>query len=257
MTEELSYQVKLDVFEGPFELLLKAIDEGKIDVYRVSLAQITSSYFEYWRREEPNLILAADFLYLAAYLFELKVRGLLPQPEEVTLEENLLGIEESLVQHIQEYQLYKQIAQELRQRKTIYEKVYGRHEGEEVAGEIELVDISLRDLVVAFEKIYREAVEREKIVGIVAEEITLDQRIAEIKELVAGRQDGLPFNELFIRKTRLEVVVTFLAVLELAKQRFLKIVQDRRFASILIFAARPTGGETEMAHGISENEEHS
>jgi segregation and condensation protein A len=78
MTEELAYQVKLEVYEGPFDLLLKAIDDGQIDIHRVSLAQITASYFEYWRREEPDLLLAADFLYLAAYLIELKSRGLLP-----------------------------------------------------------------------------------------------------------------------------------------------------------------------------------
>jgi segregation and condensation protein A len=251
MTEELAYQVKIEVFEGPFDLLLKAIDDGEIDIYRVSLAQITGSYFEYWRREEPNLILAADFLYLAAYLFELKVRRLLPRPEETTVDENLLGLEESLVQHIQEYQLFKQAALELRERKTIFAKVYGRHEGEEVVGEVELVDLSLRDLVVAFQKVYREAVEREKIVGITAEEITLDQRISEIQRLVAGRRDGLPFVDLFIRKTRLEVVVTFLAILELAKQHFLTIVQNRKFASILIFAA---AAEQELNNnGISQN----
>jgi segregation and condensation protein A len=251
MTEELAYQVKIEVYEGPFDLLLKAIDAGEIDIYRVSLAQITGSYFEYWRREEPNLILAADFLYMAAYLYELKVRGLLPRPEETGQAEELAGLEESLAQHIQEYQLFKQIAQDLRQRKQVFERVYGRHEGEEVKGEIELVDLSLRDLVVAFQKVYREAAERERIVGIVAEEITLDQRIEEIRRLIAGRRDGLPFVELFIRKTRLEVVVTFLAVLELAKQRLLTIAQDRRFATILIFAAPEATAEQEREHGVS------
>lgn len=253
MTEELAYQVKIDAFEGPFDLLLRAIDEGQIDIYQVSLAQITGSYFEYWRREEPNLIIAADFLYMAAYLYELKVRGLLPRPEEQQVDEELRGVEESLARHIQEYQLFKQVAQDLRQRKNVFEKIYGRHEGEKVVGEIELVDLSLRDLVVAFQKVYREAVEREKIVGIVAEEISLEQRISEIQRLVAGRRDGLPFVDLFIRKTRLEVVVTFLAILELAKQCFITIAQDRKFASILIFAASPVGAEQEMVHGISEN----
>ena len=68
MTEETAYQIKIDVFEGPFDLLLRAIDDGQIDVNRVSLSQITASYFEYWKREEPNLILASDFLFMAAYL---------------------------------------------------------------------------------------------------------------------------------------------------------------------------------------------
>ncbi|MCU0641671.1 MAG: segregation/condensation protein A [Candidatus Margulisbacteria bacterium] len=253
MTEEQAYQVKLDIFEGPFDLLLKAIDDGEIELHRVSLAQITASYFEYWRREEPNLILAADFLYLAAYLYELKVRQLLPRPEESEQVEELTSLEESLAKHIEEYQLFKQIAQELRERKSVFAKVYGRHEGEEVEGEMELVNLSLRDLVVAFQKVYREAVEREKIVGITAESITIDQRIAEIRQMVAERRAGVPFPDLFIRKTRLEVVVTFLAVLELAKQRFLTIVQDRRFATIMIFAAAAAEEGKGIEHGTDQN----
>lgn len=236
MTEELAYQVKIDVFEGPFDLLLKAIDDGQIDIYRVSLAQITASYFEYWKAEEPNLILASDFLYMAAYLVELKSRELLPYREETVIGESVLGVEESLLAHIQEYEIYKKVAQGLRQRKEVFERIYGRHEGEPLESEIELVDVSLRDLVLAFQKVYKEAAEREKVFSIKAEEITIEDRIVEIKRMVAGRKDGLPFEDLFLRETRIEVVMTFLAILELAKQRFICIAQGRRFGSILIFA---------------------
>lgn len=246
MTEELAYQVKIDVYEGPFDLLLKAIDDGQVDIYRVSLAQITASYFEYWKAEEPDLLLASDFLYVAAYLIELKSRGLLPYQEEETQEENILGIEESLIAHIQEYEIYKKVAQGLKERKEIFERVYGRHEGEPCESDIELVDVSLRDLVLAFQKVYREAAEREKVMPIQAEEITLDERIIEIKRMIAGRKDGLPFEDLFVRRTRLEVVVTFLAILELAKQKFICISQSRRFGSILIFAV-------EFYDGIAES----
>lgn len=235
MTEELAYQVEIDVFKGPFDLLLKAIDEGGVDIYQVSLSQITSSYFEYWRQEEPDLVLASDFLYMAAYLLELKSKGLLPAREEVA-EEDLIGVEESLVSHIQEYEVYKNLAQTLRQRKEVFEKVYGRHEGEEEEKEIELMDVSLRDLVLAFERVYKEAAKRERIVPIKAEEITLEDRIIEIKRMVAGRSHGVPFEDLFLRKTTLEIMITFLAILELAKQRFIKITQGRRFGTILIFA---------------------
>jgi len=246
MTEETTYLVKTEVFEGPFDLLLKAIDDGQVDIYRISLAGIIDSYFDYWKREEPNLILAADFLYMAAYLFELKSKSLLPSREELLPEEDLAGVEASLVEHLQEYQLYKQLAHGLRERKEIFERIYGRHEGEKVEKEFALVDVSLRDLVVAFQRVYREAVEREKVVSIMAEEITLEDRIVEVKRLLAGRTDGLPFIELFMRKTRLEVVVTFLAILELAKQGLITIAQDRRFATILIFAK-------EIRDGISQS----
>ena len=237
MTEELAYQIEIDVYKGPFDLLLKGIDEENIDIYQVSISQITSSYFEYWKREEPDLILASDFLAMAAYLLELKSKALLPAKEEVVEEGVLAGIEESLVSHIQEYEVYKNLAQTLRQRKEVFEKVYGRHEGEEEEKEIELVDVSLRDLVLAFKRVYDEAAKRERIVPIEAEEITLEDRIIGIKKMVAGRSDGVPFEDLFLRKSRLEIVVTFLAILELAKQRFIRLTQGRRFGSILIFAA--------------------
>ncbi|MFA4844756.1 MAG: segregation/condensation protein A [Candidatus Margulisiibacteriota bacterium] len=237
ITAEVSYRVKTEVFEGPFDLLLKAIDDGQVDIFRVSLAQITAAYIDYWRQQAPSLVTAGDFLYLAAYLIEQKTRGLLPAREELTAEaEETAVLEDSLLAHIQEYQLFKQVALGLKERKDVFARIYSRHEGEPVDREIDLVDISLRDLVVAFQKVYREAAQREKIVEIVAEEVSLEERIAEIKRLVADRADGLPFIELFIRQTRLEVVVTFLGILELAKQRFIRITQDRRFGTILVFA---------------------
>lgn len=238
MTEELAYQIEIDVFKGPFDLLLKGIDEGGIDIYRVSISDITSAYFEYWKREEPDLVLASDFLMMAAYLLELKSKSLLPAREEEMAEEMLTDIEESLVSHIQEYEVYKNLAQTLRQRKEVFEKVYGRHEGEAEEKEIELVDVSLKDLVIAFKRVYTEAAKRERVVPIEAEEISLEDRIIEIKRMLAGRRDGVPFEDIFIRRTRIEIVVTFLAILELAKQRFIKITQGRRFGSILIFARK-------------------
>jgi segregation and condensation protein A len=233
---EVAYQVKIDVFEGPFDLLLAAIDDGQLEIHKVSLSEIVDSYFAYWQAAERDLIMAADFVFIAAYLIELKSRSLLPARETVALPEELTGVEEALVSHLQEYEVYKKIALDLKQRKEMFDRIYGRHEGEKVESEIELKDLSLRDLVLAFQKVYKEAVEREKVVAIKAEEITLEDRIVEIKRLVAGRSDGLPFEDLFLRKTRLEVVVTFLAILELAKQRAISIRQGRRFGSILIFS---------------------
>ncbi|MBN2057622.1 MAG: segregation/condensation protein A [Candidatus Saganbacteria bacterium] len=235
MSNDAAYKVSQEAFTGPFDVLIKAIDEGQIDVYQVSLSQITASYFEYWRMESPDLVLASDFLIMAAYLIELKSKSLLPAKEEAVEEDLLENIEESLVAHIQEYEVYKNLAQTLRERKEIFEKVYGRHEGEPQEKEIELVDVSLKDLVLAFKRVYDEAVKREKVVPIRAEEVTLDQRVEEVRRLISGKRGGVQFVDIFIRKTRIEIVVTFLAVLELAKQRCIKIVQDRRYGSIIIF----------------------
>lgn len=246
MTEEISFQVKTEVFEGPFDLLLKAINEGRIDIFQISISQIISAFFDYWKREEPNLVLAADFLYFAAYLLELKSHKLLPYQEEI-VEEETEEIQESLLKHIQEYEIYKKAAEMLKGRKEIFERVWSRHEGEPFEPEIELVDVSLRDLVLAFKRVYDEALEKEKFIPISAEEITLEERIIEIKRLISGRKDGVPFEDLFFRKTRLEIVVTFLAILELAKQRFISLLQGRHFGSILVFAT----GEL-VSHGFEQ-----
>ncbi|MFH1390431.1 MAG: segregation/condensation protein A [Candidatus Margulisiibacteriota bacterium] len=242
LNRETAYQIKLEVFEGPFDLLLKAIDDGKLEVAVVSISDIISSYFEYWKNFKPGLIAASDFLYMAAYLIDLKTRGLLPVRQVEGEAENDLKIEASLISHIHEYAAYKQIALNLRQRKEVFDKIYSRHEGEKVDKEIKLVDVSLRDLVVAFKKVYDEAVERENVLHIKAEEITLEERIVEIREILTRTPAGVPFEELFIRKTRLEVVVTFLAILELAKQGNLDLKQDRRFATIMISLGTAGGG---------------
>ncbi|MDD5382925.1 MAG: segregation/condensation protein A [Candidatus Margulisbacteria bacterium] len=251
MTEDVAYEIEIEAYRGPFDLLLKAIDDGRVDIFRVSIAQIVASYFEYWKREEPDLVLASDFLIMAAYLLEFKSKALLPASDTVIEEEILVDVEDSLVSHLQEYEAYKNAAMTLRQRKEIFEKIYGRHEGEAQEKEFELVDVSLKDLVLAFKRVYAEAAKREQVVPIKAEEVTIDERIIEIKRMVAGRGDGVPFVDIFIRKTRLEIVVTFLAILELAKQSFIRIVQGRRFGSILIFARSIYEGERINNDGIS------
>ena len=231
---QLDYEIKQDVYQGPFDLLLKAIDKDEVDIFSVSISQIVDSYFAYWRAEKQDLLHASDFLMMAALLLELKSKQLLPKKEEFILEEEIGDIEGSLLSHIQEYQIYQNLAQTLKERKNVFEKVYGRHEGEKMEKEIELKDVSLQDLVVAFKKAYDTASKRQRFSMIEEEEITLEQRIEEVKHLVTVNPAGIPLVDIFVRGSRIEVVVTFLAMLELAKQRFVRIVQGGRFEQITI-----------------------
>ncbi|MEA3493166.1 MAG: segregation/condensation protein A [Candidatus Margulisiibacteriota bacterium] len=231
---EDNYNVELDVYKGPFDLLLKAIDDGEINVHQVSLSQIVKSYFEYWKREAPPLVAASDFIFMAAYLLELKTKSILPKREDILGDELLDGVEDSLVSHIQEYEAFKNLAQTLKERKNVFSRVYGRHEGERQEREFELKDVSLRDLVSAFQRVYNEATERENVFHIAAEEVTLEDRVAEIRQMLACKSRGVAFEDIFIRKTRIEIVVTFLAILELAKLNSIRITQGGRFGSIMI-----------------------
>lgn len=236
MSNDVAYQVNLDTFTGPFDVLLKAIEEGEIDIFNISLSQITASYFDYWKRIEPPLVLAADFLTMAAYLLEYKSKRMLPINEElIIVEDDPSNIESSLMAHLEEYAFYKNVAVTLKQKKEIFEKIFARHEGESVEKEFELKDVSLKDLVFAFKKIYDAAQKRDSIRTIADEEITLEMRIAEIKALIEDKKGVVALDEIFFRGTRIEIVVSFLAILELAKQGFIRIAQDKRFEMIYLF----------------------
>jgi segregation and condensation protein A len=173
---------------------------------------------------------------MAAYLLEYKSKRLLPINEEIIIEQDQQSdIESSLMAHLEEYAFYKNVAVALKQKKEIFERVYARHEGESIEKEFELQDLSLKDLVIAFKKIYEAAQKRDSIRTISDEEITLEKRIEEICALLESRSTGVALDEIFFVGSRIEIVVSFLAILELAKQGFLRIAQDQRFQTIYLF----------------------
>lgn len=233
-----TFDITLPKYAGPFDLILEAIRDGKIAIFEINLTQITSAYFEYMNKfEVVNLNAASEFIALAAYLIELKSKKLLPQPEEyeVIVEEEELA--EDLARHLAEYNLFKQAAVELKVRKDSFSKVYSRYHREVLTPENKqyfLTDVNLQDLVSAFQRVYREIAEEDSTGKIVDEEITLAERTAEVLDIL-GKSSGLiEFRQLFIRRTRLEVVVTFLSILELARNQRIRIMQGAEFGTIHI-----------------------
>ena len=97
-----------------------------------------------------------------------------------------------------------------------------------------LKDVNLNDLVLAFQRVFRAVVEEEAVVEIEADEVTLSQRIEEVVKLLEGSEEGVAFEQLFIRRTRMEVVVTFLAILELCRRNMINILQEERFSGIYL-----------------------
>jgi segregation and condensation protein A len=233
-----TYTVKVSTYEGPFELLLQAIKEGRIDIYEVSLAKITHEYLEYLSRL-PALSLdnASQFLLMVAYLLEMKSKKLLPQPhvpEEIAEEEE---IEQELARHIQEYNMYKDLAHGLRHRKDKIARIYSRYHFNERSGAeriIKLKDVNLADLVSAFQKVWEQFQAEGEVQAIVEEPLTLPQRIEEIKTLLKQARGRIHFEELFIRRTRVEIVVTFLAILELARQKLIGLLQGEKYGEIYL-----------------------
>jgi len=234
-----SYFVRLEAFEGPFDLLLHMIDEGKVDIYTISLTQIIRGYTDYMKMmKELDIVIASEFLLMASYLIEMKSRMLLPVKEEPQEEERIEDIEKTLLDRLHEYNVFKELAVRLKKRKEIFGKSYSRHHVDEPVMEEErevfLTDVTLRDLVYAFQRVWKAVEQKEHHGEIEDEAITLPEKISEIQRKLSGKKDGIPFEDLFTRFVKIEVVVTFLAILELARQRKIQIRQGANFDTILI-----------------------
>ncbi|OGC24436.1 hypothetical protein A3J90_04755 [candidate division WOR-1 bacterium RIFOXYC2_FULL_37_10] len=242
MTVE-TFKIETEKYTGPFDLLLAAIKDEKLEIFDVSLAKITSSYFEYLKKSEVlDLSLASEFLLMAAVLLELKSKEVLPKPQEKLLQEEENEIEQDLAKHLEEYRMFKQIAEELRTRGATFKKIFsryhrddGRRKTEKV--EYEFKNVGLDKLVEAFKRVWDSIPQQRALQHIEDEDVTLPQRIEEITDMIKRSGCGIEFEQLFIRRTRLEVVVTFLAILELAKRREIKIVQGGNFGGITIKCA--------------------
>jgi segregation and condensation protein A len=228
------FKVKAADFEGPFDLLLNLIDDGKYTLFDLSLTDITAAYLNFLKDNPQTTInSSAEFLILAAYLIEMKSQALLPaQASDEAVDE----IESDLVNRIQEYRIFKDIAHTLRARKETFEKVRYRYNDDDVESErpIVLVDVDLRDLVSAFSDLWKEVSQKDDVHEIETEEVTLEVRIDEVRSIIRSNKEGVSFRKLFTRWTKVELVVTFIAILELARQRFLKIRQGGNFGDIIL-----------------------
>jgi len=235
-----AYKVRTDVYEGPFDLMLAMIDKGELDLNKLSLSAVTAGFLDYIKSmEQLNIVVGGEFLLMAAYLLEMKSKMLLPQQPLVQEDENLLDVEQDLLQRLAEYKIYKRLAEELRARKDVFQRVYTRYSPEEAAKdqEIFLVDVSLKDLVYAFKRVWEEAESRGKTEEIMGESISVDERITEISILVKGSPSGLKFRDLFRQFIKIEIIVTFLAILELIKRKAIRIMQGESFGDIFIFSS--------------------
>ncbi len=235
----MPYKVKLESFEGPLDLLLFLIKKNEVDIYNIPISNITEQYLDYLEIIQLlDLEAASDFILMAATLMRIKAQMLLPKP---ALEDETDEIEDprtELVYKILEYKRFKDVAVDLgdkeKQAKELFPRgkfsFEDRHLEEELA---ESSDVSLFDLVAAFKKL----IEQKKKVNVhrVQEvNVTLEERVAFIKKRL-GEKSQVSFNSLFEKKdTKMVWIVTFIAVLELIKQRFIRASQAEPYGEISI-----------------------
>lgn len=235
MDESVSvpYEVKLEVFEGPLDLLLHLIKKNEINIYDIPIALITGQYLEYLQlMKSLNLTIAGEFLVMAATLIHIKSRTLLP-PAEIEEEEPEEDPRADLVRRLIEYKQFKEAAEHLGRREEGWKDVYWREPLPLEVGKDEppALEVSLFDLLGAF----REMLERAPSspgMAITIEELTVKDKMNFIIERIENEPSVSLVSIFQVDRTRLAMVVTFLALLELVRLGFLRAVQIEPFGPI-------------------------
>jgi segregation and condensation protein A len=231
-----TYTVKLPVFEGPLDLLLHLIEERELDITKVSLAAVTDQYLDYMNQvEELNPDRLADFLIVAAKLLLIKSRTLLPQPSDEIDEEEEEDVGDELVRRLIEYRKFKNAAAELRSRQEQGLRAYARLlAAPEPQPTFRLEGVTLDALLEAV----REAMMAQPTASVdevvTPLRVSLPEKIAQLEALLTERRRFSFTDILKEARSRTEIVVTFLALLQLIKRRKVVVQQHELFGEILL-----------------------
>jgi len=236
---ELPYQVKLQVFEGPLDLLLQLIKKNKVDIYDIPISKITEQYLEYLDViKKCNLEVVGDYLALAAQLSLIKSRMLLPQ---IPTEEESEDPRAELVQLLLEYERYKNAAEELESRDILGKEVFIRglsyfDEFGEAAQETEIVKTDLWSLVDAFKEVCnRKQFELAEDIVFTVESFSIEEKTTELIEFFKTN-DKYNFRNIFNKMvTKAEIVITFLTILELVKNNIIGIKHENPEDEVELF----------------------
>lgn len=253
----LAYQVRLEKFEGPLDLLLHLIKRNEINIYDIPIALITQQYLDYLNTLKAlNLSVAGEFLVMAATLLYIKSRMLLPSEEGETDEEDGPDPREELVRRLLEYKRFKEAANQFDSRERLWRDVFVREQGPPMrvrSEEALLENITLFDLVDALQEVIARTPGR-RLIEIVPENLTVRDRMNAILDALEGK-DSVTFVSLFEESChRLVVIVTFLALLELIRIRVVRVFQAETFGPILVSRAFSLVNETEPPEMLEESE---
>jgi len=231
----MDYRVRLEVFEGPLDLLLHLIKKNELDIFNIPIAEITADYLNYIKLfRRLNLDFAGEFLVMASTLIHIKSRMLLP-PAETVEEEELEDPRQELAARLLEYQKFKEAASILKEREAIQRNVYGRlpliPQDEDYT-----IEATLFDLLDAFQKVVIRA--EKEVREIIQEDISIEDRIREILNLLENKR-FINFEAIFTgQRTKRLLIVTFLALLELIRLKRVFARQAEAFGVIRIYRAR-------------------
>jgi segregation and condensation protein A len=227
--------IRLDGFEGPLDLLLHLLKREEIDIWNIPIARITEQYLEYLQlMKDLNINVAGEWLVMAATLIHIKSRMLLPpDPAAAVAPEAQDDPRTELVYQLLEHQKFKNAAQMLYTREEVENAVWNNPPGEVLEGEKDVVAVTLFDLLKAFHDIVKRF-EAQRALELGGEEVSIDEKIAEIRRLLLIR-DHMLFSSFFARSpSKHHLIVTFLALLELVRLREIWLYQKQSFDEIHI-----------------------
>jgi len=233
--EQAPYTVRLEMFEGPLDLLLHLIRKNQIQITDIPIALITEQYLEYLKLMKVlNLDVAGDYLLMASTLLHIKSKMLLPAPQGEEEEEGEVDPRAELVRRLMEYQKYKAAATELGGRPLLNRDVFTRfitRDAEEPKEE-KILEVSLFDLLEAFRQVLLRA-KPETVHEVTLDLVTVEEKMQEIQSLLQREKRSMAFHLLFPEQaSRRVIIVTFLAILELVKMKLVRIFQAAPFETI-------------------------
>jgi segregation and condensation protein A len=237
------YKVQFEVFEGPLDLLLYLVKKEEVDIYEVNLTKIATQFIEYIElMRQLDLEVAGEFLVMASALMYIKSRELLPVDQQVEAErdEEEEDPRWELIRQLVEYKKFKDAAAQLQRREAEQENVFPRLPGQlefESAKPPPRPEVSLFDLIHAVSNVLKRFQQRDEPRDIFDDKWTVSEKIELLRQLVAAK-GALKFSELFQQSaSRMEVVVTFLALLELIRLKQIVVSQPAPFSEIEIWRA--------------------
>ena len=239
----MSYKLKLDTFEGPLDLLLFLIKKNDIDICDIPIVKVTDQYLEYIDMMKMlDLEIVGEFLVMAATLLQIKSRMLLP-PDPSGLEEEEIDPRDQLVERLQEYRVFKEIAEQLKGKEGERQNFFTRQVDEEARKVLEndakevYFEASLFDLINAFRAALSK-IKDEKVYEVTKEEFTVEQKIHDILHILL-KESRLLLTDIFAQaKSKVEMIVSFMAILELIRLKEIVVAQKRLFSDIEVLRNR-------------------
>jgi segregation and condensation protein A len=239
----MAYKVTLDIFEGPLDLLLYLIKKNEVDIYDIPIAVITDQYLEYLDLMKAlNLDVVGEFLVMASTLTAIKSRMLLPPSEDEEEGDEGIDPRAELMEHLLEYQRYKEAAHQLKDRELLEKDIFTRNQSEEQSLQVDkdtaVIEVNLFDLVDALRKV----IERKDLAGdfieVTVEKISVKDKMVAILEKLKENQQ-ITFQSLFDEiTTKHEIIVAFLSILELMRLRAVKVFQVHPYGEIRVISLK-------------------